>query len=1323
MAEKVLKIRLVANSEGLAELIKQTDSLGKAIDNSSKKVGLEARLTEELRRLQEKLANEKGVLAQKIQSANDLLDKGIQNQGLAWYNAQRALTSYNKATEGTRTAITALQEALAKLQAQQKYFFSNALQSTPLFKPNSDYGIALKDGMTAAGMKALRDKAAAEQALRDQSLARFNSYLSEQEKRLAASIEKQKAIQIHGIDSIEAKRVQALENERRLQLKLQQDLQSIRDKISSGGLTSNAANVETGKVLQNYRRAVLEANKALLEQEQAHERARASTQNLATRILEIIGIYRAYNFILNSASNAIKAIPNIGIQLESTKAVLEVTEGSTNGMVVTLQALTKEADRAGLQIQTVRESFRTFSASASLAGESSKDIWTMFTNINTVATALHLTTDQTNHVFLALAQIFNKTKVQSEELVKQLGNLLPGAFASFAAANKDIFTSTADLVAKMKAGVVTAHDTVLKFTDYLAGRFDLAFESASKGLNASINRMKNSWTLLGEAIYNTTSGGLITATKVLGGLANIIKADVQGLNILGGTVKTVLIAGMSTAVVYVGALVAKFVETASAAIKAKGAVELFKVAVNTITVPTAFGALITGLGIIASKFYEVRTARLAALEETEQLSDKLKQIQERAKLKPEDRKKFDIDHAEGVVKAEERLNQLYGDREKLFQQLQKFYGERRQNEILSNADLKRLDEGIIKAKTLVKEARSTAKLDLEKGNLSEPVELLSQVESAKLTLDKEYARASGDIAKEATLSKIQYLKQEQAAFDNQAKVLRSSNKKLYVDLATTTSEAEKNSLLEQIASNDKKLAEAQEYTNKYNYIIAHAADKALEAGGTKGPNLSLKNNRLQLADSTRDTRVAVAELENAIQNLDALSTRGLISFQDYFNQKKELILQEIELEKRRATEALQASLRSGDKGNVAKAKDDLRLAEMEKQKKLNDLINSTAASKADFNAKLDEAHAKFLQLNGVAEAFQQKYEAQNKEFVNRLDSEIAAGNTRALQIKNEIALTNQLEGVKERLALVDEKVNAEDIRHTNALNRINILTEQGTMSQLEAFQAQTKENERNLQILNQLIAAKEKEIALVPKSLQATAEYQSLINQLEQLKNQFLETKLAANALTSHIKTTFQQSFSQAFASVITGSATAKDAFKSFIQAILEEMANLLASAIASQFIQLFEQMFSSSGGIGSTFASGLFSGLTSGFSTGGVISNNNIVPFAKGGIPDVGNKMQYFPLANGGIGSLRENNKYEAILPLHRDASGSLGVKANISPLAQSAGNVYNITVHVQSGKDDKPAATGDKVAEAIVRRIAREEAGKMQRNTSYANKNQKFG
>ena len=398
MAEKVLKIRLVANSEGLAELIKQTDSLGKAIDSSSKKVGLEARLTEELRRLQEKLANEKGVLAQKIQSANDLLNKGIQNQGLAWYNAQRALTSYNKATEGTRTAITALQEALAKLQAQQKYSFSNALQSTPLFKPNSDYGIALKDGMTAAGMKALRDKAAAEQALRDQSLARFNSYLSEQEKRLAASIERQKAIQIHGINSIEAKKVQAAENERRLQTQLQQNLENLRTKISAGTISPSLANAEARRHLQVYRQAILDTNKALLEQEQAHERAQNSFSRLAGRIFEIIGIYRVYNFVLNSITNSIKAIPNIGIQLEATKAVLEVTEKSTNGMLVTLDALTKEAKRTGIQIGTIRESFRTFSASASLAGESGEDIWRMFTNINTVSAALHLTTDQTNHV-------------------------------------------------------------------------------------------------------------------------------------------------------------------------------------------------------------------------------------------------------------------------------------------------------------------------------------------------------------------------------------------------------------------------------------------------------------------------------------------------------------------------------------------------------------------------------------------------------------------------------------------------------------------------------------------------------------------------------------------------------------------------------------------------------------------------------------------------------------------------------------------------------------------------------------------------------------
>ena len=178
-------------------------------------------------------------------------------------------------------------------------------------------------------------------------------------------------------------------------------------------------------------------------------------QNLIVKVAELIGVYRVLSTVWNTATNALRAIPKIGIELEATTASLSSTLEGAAGVQDVLKALNSEAARTGLRIEALRESFRNFQASTSLAGESLQSTWKMFTNINTVASALHLSTDQTNSVFLALAQIFNKTKVQSEELVKQLGNLLPGAFASFAAANTHLFSGTQDLVKKMKVAIVT----------------------------------------------------------------------------------------------------------------------------------------------------------------------------------------------------------------------------------------------------------------------------------------------------------------------------------------------------------------------------------------------------------------------------------------------------------------------------------------------------------------------------------------------------------------------------------------------------------------------------------------------------------------------------------------------------------------------------------------------------------------------------------------------------------------------------------------------------------------------------------------------------
>ena len=80
-----------------------------------------------------------------------------------------------------------------------------------------------------------------------------------------------------------------------------------------------------------------------------------------------------------------------------------------------------------------------------------------------------------------------------------------------------------------------------------------------------------------------------------------------------------------------------------------------------------------------------------------------------------------------------------------------------------------------------------------------------------------------------------------------------------------------------------------------------------------------------------------------------------------------------------------------------------------------------------------------------------------------------------------------------------------------------------------------------------------------------------------------------------------------------------------------------------------------------------------------------------------------------------------EAILPLKRNSQGKLGVAAESS--GQSNGNVYNIAVTVQSSKDEKPADTGQKIAEAMMRTIAKQEIGNAARLGNSLNRTTKFG
>lgn len=290
----------------------------------------------------------------------------------------------------------------------------------------------------------------------------------------------------------------------------------------ASGMSATVAAQQAAVALQQMESA-LRSSRAALETHLAGVNNNSrGTQNLGIRVLEMIGLYRLWSSLINTVVAGLKSIPEAGIEMQSTISALHASFSIVPGTSTTnpnaekqttetMRMLQAEANRTGISILTLEKNYRTFLASAHMAGESTATVNKIFKDLNTTITALHMSGDRAELTFLALAQMFNKGKIQSEELVKQLGNLLPGAFARFAAANGK---NTEELVAQMKAGAVKAHETVQKFIEFYAKDYADAFALAAVGLNANLGRLDTAWTNFARSMFILTQDLMTSFVKL-----------------------------------------------------------------------------------------------------------------------------------------------------------------------------------------------------------------------------------------------------------------------------------------------------------------------------------------------------------------------------------------------------------------------------------------------------------------------------------------------------------------------------------------------------------------------------------------------------------------------------------------------------------------------------------------------------------------------------------------------------------------------------------------------------------------------------------------
>ena len=143
------------------------------------------------------------------------------------------------------------------------------------------------------------------------------------------------------------------------------------------------------------------------------------------------------------------------------------------------------------------------------------------------------------------------------------------------------------------------------------------------------------------------------------------------------------------------------------------------------------------------------------------------------------------------------------------------------------------------------------------------------------------------------------------------------------------------------------------------------------------------------------------------------------------------------------------------------------------------------------------------------------------------------------------------------------------------------------------------------------------------------------------------------------------------------------DNMKSIASSVISELLRIIATQ------KLLNLMMGSFGGGGGGGGGGSFA-------KGGAFNMGNVVPFAHGGVFDGGRSGIPFPMSGGRTGIFAEKGP-EAIMPLSRDASGSLGVKMNVN-VTNNASGVAAVEVE-KSDRNGEINIIINRVAQDIIR------------------------
>lgn len=472
--------------------------------------------------------------------------------------------------------------------------------------------VATEAGKTARELEKAKTQAA-NTAVANQKLS------TEMEKTAVAHARAEMAAlrvaQAHEKQALKAQ--QAARPYNQLNQQLREQAQKLQDAIAAGNLNE----VTLQRMADKYTRLntkIQETNQKFAELTKQKQDNKNVLDILKASLGTFIGML-ARDF-LTKAIQGFKefaaSISRAGIELDALQNTMLAATGGWESGGREIKWVIDMSNRLGLAFGDVSDSYAKFMTSFTRSGGTISQSRQIFEDLSTAMVSLHLPAERMQGVFVALEQMANKGTVQAEELKRQLGNALPGAF-ELAAESMGILP--ARLMDLMKKGEVFSKDFLPAFAATVKAALGQSIDIASMQFNASINRLATATDLLKMNLGQMVNEALLPLVNGLVGVTNALAKTAQFFNentTASNLLKGALVGLLATVVAFnwstiVSGIAAFGTTIMTVVIPAIGALmrELLVLNAELAGVPLIIGAVVTG--VAALNFNLADTAKKA----------------------------------------------------------------------------------------------------------------------------------------------------------------------------------------------------------------------------------------------------------------------------------------------------------------------------------------------------------------------------------------------------------------------------------------------------------------------------------------------------------------------------------------------------------------------------------------------------------------------------------------------------------------------------------------------------------------------------------------